>query len=162
MFLKHCLVSVRISFNSIFLPLQLRYQHGLGTPDLRQTLPNLKNFMEHGLLVRWWVPLFLILRNCNVHNHPEKLFLLPHYSTPAFLVFFCNKISEEKERQTLYFCTKLQSGKGTWSTLRKGEGSGSIVWTLGGWLGKQSLSTLLRQTALWFIKGRDIEPLTLF
>lgn len=31
---------------------QLRYQHGLGTPDLRQTLPNLKNFMEHGLLVR--------------------------------------------------------------------------------------------------------------
>lgn len=32
---------------------QLRYQHGLGTPDLRQTLPNLKNFMEHGLMVRW-------------------------------------------------------------------------------------------------------------
>ncbi|XP_075809428.1 UV radiation resistance-associated gene protein isoform X2 [Microtus pennsylvanicus] len=31
---------------------QLRYQHGLGTPDLRQTLPNLKNFMEHGLMVR--------------------------------------------------------------------------------------------------------------
>ncbi|XP_042562692.1 UV radiation resistance-associated gene protein-like, partial [Clupea harengus] len=30
----------------------LRYQHGLSTPDLRQTLPNLKNFMEHGLLVR--------------------------------------------------------------------------------------------------------------
>ncbi|KAM4847083.1 UV radiation resistance-associated gene protein isoform 2-T2 [Thomomys bottae] len=31
---------------------QLRYQHGLGTPDLRQTLPNLKTFMEHGLMVR--------------------------------------------------------------------------------------------------------------
>ncbi|XP_014052840.2 UV radiation resistance-associated gene protein isoform X1 [Salmo salar] len=31
---------------------QLRYQHGLSTPDLRQTLPNLKNFLEHGLLVR--------------------------------------------------------------------------------------------------------------
>ncbi|KAM6159473.1 UV radiation resistance-associated gene protein [Rhynchocyon petersi] len=31
---------------------QLRYQHGLGTPDLRQTLPNLKNFMEHGLMVK--------------------------------------------------------------------------------------------------------------
>uniref|UniRef100_A0A8V5HC68 Uncharacterized protein n=1 Tax=Melopsittacus undulatus TaxID=13146 RepID=A0A8V5HC68_MELUD len=25
---------------------QLRYQHGLSTPDLRQTLPNLKNFMD--------------------------------------------------------------------------------------------------------------------
>ncbi|KAM6386280.1 UV radiation resistance-associated gene protein isoform 2-T13 [Alca torda] len=32
---------------------QLRYQHGLSTPDLRQTLPNLKNFMELGLMVRW-------------------------------------------------------------------------------------------------------------
>uniref|UniRef100_A0A6J0V465 UV radiation resistance-associated gene protein n=1 Tax=Pogona vitticeps TaxID=103695 RepID=A0A6J0V465_9SAUR len=31
---------------------QLRYQHSLGTPDLRQTLPNLKNFLEHGLMVR--------------------------------------------------------------------------------------------------------------
>ncbi|XP_038618016.1 UV radiation resistance-associated gene protein [Tachyglossus aculeatus] len=31
---------------------QLRYQHGLGTPDLRQTLPNLKSFLEHGLMVR--------------------------------------------------------------------------------------------------------------
>ncbi|XP_018418817.1 PREDICTED: UV radiation resistance-associated gene protein [Nanorana parkeri] len=31
---------------------QLRYQHSLGTPDLRQTLPNLKSFLEHGLLVR--------------------------------------------------------------------------------------------------------------
>uniref|UniRef100_A0A8C2M0T3 UVRAG n=1 Tax=Cricetulus griseus TaxID=10029 RepID=A0A8C2M0T3_CRIGR len=31
---------------------QLRYQHGLATPDLRQTLPNLKNFMEHGLMIR--------------------------------------------------------------------------------------------------------------
>ncbi|KAM6984276.1 UV radiation resistance-associated gene protein isoform 2-T2 [Tautogolabrus adspersus] len=31
---------------------QLRYQHGLTTPDLQQTLPNLKNFLEHGLLVR--------------------------------------------------------------------------------------------------------------
>uniref|UniRef100_A0A8B9K662 UV radiation resistance associated gene n=1 Tax=Astyanax mexicanus TaxID=7994 RepID=A0A8B9K662_ASTMX len=31
---------------------QLRYQHGLSTPDLRQTLPNLKNFLEHGLMVR--------------------------------------------------------------------------------------------------------------
>ncbi|MEE6473183.1 hypothetical protein FKM82_009881 [Ascaphus truei] len=31
---------------------QLRYQHALGTPDLRQTLPNLKHFMEHGLMVR--------------------------------------------------------------------------------------------------------------
>ncbi|XP_010128731.1 PREDICTED: UV radiation resistance-associated gene protein-like, partial [Chlamydotis macqueenii] len=30
----------------------LRYQHGLSTPDLRQTLPNLKNFMELGLMVR--------------------------------------------------------------------------------------------------------------
>uniref|UniRef100_A0A8C3AJ43 UV radiation resistance associated gene n=1 Tax=Cyclopterus lumpus TaxID=8103 RepID=A0A8C3AJ43_CYCLU len=28
------------------------YQHGLTTPDLQQTLPNLKNFLEHGLLVR--------------------------------------------------------------------------------------------------------------
>lgn len=33
--------------------LQLRYQHGLTTPDLQQTLPNLKNFLEHGLMVRW-------------------------------------------------------------------------------------------------------------
>ncbi|CAN2390618.1 UV radiation [Pristimantis euphronides] len=31
---------------------QLRYQHSLGTPDLRQTLPNLKTFLEHGLMVR--------------------------------------------------------------------------------------------------------------
>ncbi|XP_054830777.1 UV radiation resistance-associated gene protein isoform X2 [Eublepharis macularius] len=31
---------------------QLRYQHGLVTPDLRPTLPNLKNFLEHGLMVR--------------------------------------------------------------------------------------------------------------
>uniref|UniRef100_A0A669DBQ2 UV radiation resistance associated gene n=1 Tax=Oreochromis niloticus TaxID=8128 RepID=A0A669DBQ2_ORENI len=31
---------------------QLRYQHGLTTPDLQQTLPNLKNFLEHGLM---WV-----------------------------------------------------------------------------------------------------------
>ncbi|XP_061754130.1 UV radiation resistance-associated gene protein isoform X3 [Nerophis ophidion] len=31
---------------------QLRYQHGLTTPDLQQTLPNLKNFLEHGLLVK--------------------------------------------------------------------------------------------------------------
>uniref|UniRef100_A0A8C3TPR0 UV radiation resistance associated n=1 Tax=Catharus ustulatus TaxID=91951 RepID=A0A8C3TPR0_CATUS len=31
---------------------QLRYQYGLSTPDLRQTLPNLKNFMELGLMVR--------------------------------------------------------------------------------------------------------------
>ncbi|NXA38071.1 UVRAG protein, partial [Eudromia elegans] len=31
---------------------QLRYQHGLSTPDLRQTLPNLKHFMELGLMVR--------------------------------------------------------------------------------------------------------------
>ncbi|ROL54286.1 UV radiation resistance-associated gene protein [Anabarilius grahami] len=38
--------------SSVFLILQLRYQHGLSTPDLRQTLPNLKNFLEHGLLVR--------------------------------------------------------------------------------------------------------------
>uniref|UniRef100_A0A672YYA5 C2 domain-containing protein n=1 Tax=Sphaeramia orbicularis TaxID=375764 RepID=A0A672YYA5_9TELE len=30
----------------------LRYQHGLTTPDLQQTLPNLKNFLEHGLMVR--------------------------------------------------------------------------------------------------------------
>ncbi|XP_069812081.1 UV radiation resistance-associated gene protein, partial [Dendropsophus ebraccatus] len=30
----------------------LRYQHSLGTPDLRQTLPNLKTFLEHGLMVR--------------------------------------------------------------------------------------------------------------
>uniref|UniRef100_A0AAR2INJ7 C2 domain-containing protein n=1 Tax=Pygocentrus nattereri TaxID=42514 RepID=A0AAR2INJ7_PYGNA len=43
-------------FSNIWLLLllspQLRYQHGLSTPDLRQTLPNLKNFLEHGLLVR--------------------------------------------------------------------------------------------------------------
>ncbi|XP_034034916.1 UV radiation resistance-associated gene protein [Thalassophryne amazonica] len=31
---------------------QLRYQHGLTTPDLQQTLPNLKTLLEHGLLVR--------------------------------------------------------------------------------------------------------------
>ncbi|XP_028655951.1 UV radiation resistance-associated gene protein [Erpetoichthys calabaricus] len=31
---------------------QLRYQHGLSTPDLRQTLPNLKTFLENGLMVR--------------------------------------------------------------------------------------------------------------
>ncbi|RVE63454.1 hypothetical protein OJAV_G00136420, partial [Oryzias javanicus] len=31
---------------------QLRYQHGLTTPDLQQTLPNLKNFLEQGLMVR--------------------------------------------------------------------------------------------------------------
>uniref|UniRef100_A0A3B3ZG98 Uncharacterized protein n=1 Tax=Periophthalmus magnuspinnatus TaxID=409849 RepID=A0A3B3ZG98_9GOBI len=30
----------------------LRYQHGLTTPDLQQTLPNLKTFLEHGLMVR--------------------------------------------------------------------------------------------------------------
>ncbi|XP_067841745.1 UV radiation resistance-associated gene protein [Heptranchias perlo] len=36
---------------------QLRYQHGLSTPDLRQTLPNLKNFMEQGLMVRCDRPL---------------------------------------------------------------------------------------------------------
>ncbi|KAJ3589161.1 hypothetical protein NHX12_010009 [Muraenolepis orangiensis] len=30
----------------------MRYQHGLSTPDLSQTLPNLRNFLEHGLLVR--------------------------------------------------------------------------------------------------------------
>lgn len=113
MFLKYRLVSARISFNPIFLLLQLRYQHGLGTPDLRQTLPNLKNFMEHGLLVRWWVPLFLTLRNCNVHNHPEELLWLPHYSTPASLVFFCNKICEEKERHS--HCTFVLS-----SSLAKG------------------------------------------
>ncbi|TRY82824.1 hypothetical protein DNTS_025585 [Danionella cerebrum] len=35
-----------------FRDIVLRYQHGLSTPDLRQTLPNLKNFLEHGLLVR--------------------------------------------------------------------------------------------------------------
>ncbi|XP_061607236.1 UV radiation resistance-associated gene protein isoform X3 [Phyllopteryx taeniolatus] len=37
---------------------QLRYQHGLTTPDLQQTLPNLKNFLEHGLLVRWCIQAF--------------------------------------------------------------------------------------------------------
>uniref|UniRef100_A0A4W4FY38 C2 domain-containing protein n=1 Tax=Electrophorus electricus TaxID=8005 RepID=A0A4W4FY38_ELEEL len=37
---------------SVVVCSQLRYQHGLSTPDLRQTLPNLKNFLEHGLLVR--------------------------------------------------------------------------------------------------------------
>ncbi|CAH2225834.1 UV radiation resistance-associated gene [Pelobates cultripes] len=31
---------------------QLRYQHSMGTTDLRQTLPNLKTFMEYGLMVR--------------------------------------------------------------------------------------------------------------
>uniref|UniRef100_A0A8C5PDE7 UV radiation resistance associated n=1 Tax=Leptobrachium leishanense TaxID=445787 RepID=A0A8C5PDE7_9ANUR len=31
---------------------QLRYQRSMGTPDLRQTLPNLKTFMEYGLMVR--------------------------------------------------------------------------------------------------------------
>ncbi|XP_038673567.1 UV radiation resistance-associated gene protein isoform X1 [Scyliorhinus canicula] len=36
---------------------QLRYQHGLSTPDLRQTLPNLKNFMEQGLMVKCDRPL---------------------------------------------------------------------------------------------------------
>ncbi|XP_041054828.1 UV radiation resistance-associated gene protein isoform X2 [Carcharodon carcharias] len=36
---------------------QLRYQHGLSTPDLRQTLPNLKSFMEQGLMVRCDRPL---------------------------------------------------------------------------------------------------------
>lgn len=135
MFLKHCLVSARISFNSIFLPFQLRYQHGLGTPDLRQTLPNLKNFMEHGLLVRWWVPLFLTLRN-RMYTISGGTFLTSTLLHTCLMVFFCNKISEEKERQPLYICTKLQPGKGWWSTLRKGEGSGGIVWTLGGWLGK--------------------------
>ncbi|KAI4813709.1 hypothetical protein KUCAC02_002940, partial [Chaenocephalus aceratus] len=41
--LRSCLI---FQFN------ELRYQHGLTTPDLQQTLPNLKNFLEHGLLVR--------------------------------------------------------------------------------------------------------------
>ncbi|XP_072900389.1 UV radiation resistance-associated gene protein isoform X1 [Hemitrygon akajei] len=36
---------------------QLRYQHGMSTPDLRQTLPNLKSFMEQGLMVRCDRPL---------------------------------------------------------------------------------------------------------
>uniref|UniRef100_A0AAY4AM45 C2 domain-containing protein n=1 Tax=Denticeps clupeoides TaxID=299321 RepID=A0AAY4AM45_9TELE len=39
------------AFLSVCFCPQLRYQHGLSTPDLRQTLPNLKNFLEHGLLV---------------------------------------------------------------------------------------------------------------
>uniref|UniRef100_A0A8C7MTD2 UV radiation resistance associated gene n=1 Tax=Oncorhynchus kisutch TaxID=8019 RepID=A0A8C7MTD2_ONCKI len=41
-------ITDKLTFNiSLFI-----YQHGLSTPDLRQTLPNLKNFLEHGLLVR--------------------------------------------------------------------------------------------------------------
>ncbi|XP_052463979.1 UV radiation resistance-associated gene protein isoform X3 [Carassius gibelio] len=45
---------------------QLRYQHGLSTPDLRQTLPNLKSFLEHGLLVR-----------CDRHNISMSIPVLP-------------------------------------------------------------------------------------
>ncbi|XP_075876016.1 UV radiation resistance-associated gene protein [Nelusetta ayraudi] len=41
---------------------QLRYQHGLTTPDLQQTLPNLKNFLESGLLVR-----------CDRHNPSSSI-----------------------------------------------------------------------------------------
>ncbi|XP_062052717.1 UV radiation resistance-associated gene protein isoform X2 [Lepus europaeus] len=51
---------------------QLRYQHGLGTPDLRQTLPNLKNFMEHGLMVR-----------CDRH-HTSSAIPVPKRQSPAF------------------------------------------------------------------------------
>lgn len=47
---KNALFAANVRF---VFPSQLRYQHGLSTPDLRQTLPNLKNFLEHGLLVRW-------------------------------------------------------------------------------------------------------------
>uniref|UniRef100_A0A4W5K3M9 UV radiation resistance associated gene n=1 Tax=Hucho hucho TaxID=62062 RepID=A0A4W5K3M9_9TELE len=46
---KNALFAANVCF---VFPSQLRYQHGLSTPDLRQTLPNLKNFLEHGLLVR--------------------------------------------------------------------------------------------------------------
>ncbi|XP_060627233.2 UV radiation resistance-associated gene protein isoform X3 [Anolis sagrei] len=45
---------------------QLRYQHGLGTPDLRQTLPNLKNFLEHGLMVR-------CLSSARTDHHPDAV-----------------------------------------------------------------------------------------
>ncbi|KAM3837473.1 UV radiation resistance-associated gene protein isoform 2-T2 [Vipera latastei] len=51
---------------------QLRYQHGLGTPDLRQTLPNLKNFLEHGLMVR-----------CDRH-HVSSAIPVPKRQTSAF------------------------------------------------------------------------------
>ncbi|TKC38256.1 hypothetical protein EI555_013746 [Monodon monoceros] len=51
---------------------QLRYQHGLGTPDLRQTLPNLKNFMEHGLVVR-----------CD-RNHTSSATPVPKIQSPIF------------------------------------------------------------------------------
>ncbi|XP_058519584.1 UV radiation resistance-associated gene protein isoform X1 [Ochotona princeps] len=51
---------------------QLRYQHGLGTPDLRQTLPNLKNFMEHGLMVR-----------CDRH-HTSSAIPVPKRQSSAF------------------------------------------------------------------------------
>uniref|UniRef100_A0A673JSW5 UV radiation resistance-associated gene protein-like n=1 Tax=Sinocyclocheilus rhinocerous TaxID=307959 RepID=A0A673JSW5_9TELE len=44
--------SVQIKMTYRLIIQCLRYQHGLSTPDLRQTLPNLKNFLEHGLLVR--------------------------------------------------------------------------------------------------------------
>ncbi|MCJ8742163.1 hypothetical protein PDJAM_G00078990 [Pangasius djambal] len=49
----HALVSpVEVPDQHAQLYSALRYQHGLSTPDLRQTLPNLKHFLEHGLLVR--------------------------------------------------------------------------------------------------------------
>ncbi|XP_053297335.1 UV radiation resistance-associated gene protein [Pleuronectes platessa] len=50
---------------------QLRYQHGLTTPDLQQTLPNLKNFLEHGLLVR-----------CDRHNVSSSI-PVPSKSQPG-------------------------------------------------------------------------------
>uniref|UniRef100_A0A3Q4HR30 UV radiation resistance associated gene n=1 Tax=Neolamprologus brichardi TaxID=32507 RepID=A0A3Q4HR30_NEOBR len=41
-----------IGYHRNFDRKKTEYQHGLTTPDLQQTLPNLKNFLEHGLMVR--------------------------------------------------------------------------------------------------------------
>lgn len=169
MFGKCCLVSARISFNFIFPSSQLRYQHGLGTPDLRQTLPNLKNFMEHGLMVRWWVLLSLTLRNWSVDNHPETLSWLPRCSSPAFFVSFFIKIPEEKERQPLYMCGSTPwPGQVGWSTLRRGVGSSRYCFhteRLGGYClhtgrlaGRGILECIAEaetgEQPMWFIKER--------
>ncbi|XP_062870312.1 UV radiation resistance-associated gene protein isoform X2 [Trichomycterus rosablanca] len=69
---------------------QLRYQHSLTTPDLRQTLPNLKNFLEHGLLVR-----------CDRHHVSSSIPVptKPHPSASQ-LAFPASPDSDKKRRRS--------------------------------------------------------------
>lgn len=67
---------------------QLRYQHGLTTPDLQQTLPNLKNFLEHGLMVR-----------CDRHvssSIPVPTKSQPSVSTASELGYPCHTSSPDR------------------------------------------------------------------